>query len=319
MVTKIKHGTSPFLTWMAHRLRLVGQVSAEQAKRAFGIDARQFRRGVESYNSHALQRGQPEVEPVRLEWGSGTANPTFRVAPKEGSPTDREYAAARESGDVFPMASGLIPTTAEALGLLDAWRAHGILARVAPEVYGDPTFMDSRQQPLVEEVGLPTHPRLDGEVIPVLLQAITLRKSVSMDYIDKRGKRKNRQFSPQRFIFAQGRYHVRGYDLSTAKHLDLNPARAFSIALLQDAAYWGPEEDEEWQKTVHLRFQVLPQVRKNENYWGTIRQTFPVNDAGSFKIQVRKPMAYYARLQVLGYTLRGPDQEIFAAFGEIPV
>ena len=308
---------SPFLLWIAHRLRLVGRVSARQAARAFGVNARQFRRWMEQYEEYALHSGHPAVRPFRLPWGRGSDNPTYDAIPVEGEVTDFSQSQAIGEGHIFPVASALVPNTRQAVDLLDAWRAHGILARISPQVFGDDVFLDAQESPLVEEVGVAIHPRLDGDTIPVLLRALVLRQAVSMDYVTKQGQSGPRVFSPHRFIFAQGRYHVRGYEANKKMCVDLNPSRATSCVLLPGARYWGSEYDKDWMEIVTLRFVVFPSVRAVAHYWNAIRQTFSVNEQGVMEIKVRRPMAYYARLQLLNYALRDDRGQPFLVFQEV--
>lgn len=305
----------PIFAWIAHHLRLAGRVSASQAARVFGVNTRQFRRWMEDYNAQSHTHGDPEGRLGGSPWGAGTADPVYIAQGLTPEQIERSDNRARGQGHVFPIASGLLPTTSEALDLLDAWRAHSILARTAPSAFGDPGFLDDEGNPLVVEVGEAIHPRLDGDVIPTLLQAITLRRAVSMDYINKQGVREYRTFSPHRFIHSQGRYHVRGYDELRHRCLDMNPARAFSTRLLpEDAPYWGPETDKEWTRQITLSFGVIRAVRENEEHWSSIRQTFPVKDDGTLEVQTRQALSYYVRLHIERYALRDQNGNLVRVF-----
>lgn len=307
----------PVFAWIAHHLRLLGRVSAAQAKRAFGVHPRQFRRWMDDYESQARLGNDPGSQPLKGPWGGATENPMYEATSLSHNEIEHFGSRNRDQADVFPVASGLLPSTSEALDLLDAWRAHAILARVSPRVFGDPTFLDENAEPLVVEVGEAVHPRLDGETIPILLRALSARRPVSLDYINKKGIREYRTFSPHRFIFAQGRYHVRGYDDLRQRCLDLNPARAFSARILpEDAPYRGPELDTEWAKKLVLSFSVLRSVRENEEHWQSLCQTFPLDKEGTLKIETRKAMAYYVRLHLERYALRDKNGTLLKAFFE---
>lgn len=175
----------PIFSWISHHLRLLGQVSAAQAAKTFGVNTRQFRRWIEEYNVQAALKGNPEAISLR---GPRDA-PAFRASGFTSEELEGSGKQARGARDVFPVASGLAPSTSEALALLDAWRAHAILAQVSPDVYEDPTFLDGNGDPIVVETGGAIHPRLDGEIIPALLQALTMKRSVALDYINKKGHR----------------------------------------------------------------------------------------------------------------------------------
>lgn len=99
--------------------------------------------------------------------------------------------------------------------------------------------------------------------------------------------------------------------------LDLNPARAFSAQIQpSDAPYSGPELDTEWSQTVKLSFAPTKFAIDSQHHMATIRQTFPIRENGFLEVKVRKPLAYYVRIQILNYALRADNGITFPAFYE---
>lgn len=138
-------------------------------------------------------------------------------------------------------------------------------------------------------------PRLSRGPIHRVLSALRTQRTVTIEYQSKY-RILSRDFSPNHLIFADNRYHVRGYCHFTQAFLDFVLARII-YAELSPAAWFSSHDDAEWNRMVELRFQLNPQLPKDARQ--ALNWDHPLDADGCWTIICRQAIAYYVRRELL--------------------
>lgn len=138
-------------------------------------------------------------------------------------------------------------------------------------------------------------PRLRREPIHIVLSALRKQRAVTIEYQSK-FRILSRDFSPNHLIFADNRYHVRGYCHMTREFLDFVLSRIVH-AEESPAEWFSSHDDEEWNRIVELRFKPNPQLPDEARQ--ALNWDHPMNSNGCWVITCRQAIAYYVRRELL--------------------
>jgi predicted DNA-binding transcriptional regulator YafY len=125
-----------------------------------------------------------------------------------------------------------------------------------------------------------------------MLEALRRKAAVEMEYWARNGSQV-RQISPHHVIFADGRYHVRGYCHSKADFRDFVLSR---IAHAQPSALpWVSEaEDHAWHRLTDLCFAINPELPATAQ--DALRLDYLSKGAEVLVVKgVRQALAFYLR------------------------
>lgn len=112
-----------------------------------------------------------------------------------------------------------------------------------------------------------------GDAVKTVLAALRRKLAVEMEYWARSGARL-RQVSPHHLIFADGRYHVRGYCHTKAAFRDFVLSRIVHAAH-SDLPWVSDAEDHDWNQITELCFKInpaLPNAARNALRLDYLRQ-----------------------------------------------
>lgn len=137
------------------------------------------------------------------------------------------------------------------------------------------------------------HPDLDRSAIKALLGALHRKQTVSIEYRKKDWESDgwtSRIISPHNLVYADNRYHVRGFCHLKNKFLDFVLSRIkFAEEAHED---WIPSNDDrEWNKYVKLAFK--PNSALPQGIQDTILQNYKIIESGVRIVNCRKALAFY--------------------------
>lgn len=138
-------------------------------------------------------------------------------------------------------------------------------------------------------------PKLRREPIHIVLSALRKQRVVTIEY-QSRFRILTREFSPNHLIFADNRYHVRGYCHVTQEFLDFVLSRIVH-AEPSSTEWFSSHDDEGWNRIIELRFRVNPQLPEEARQ--ALSWDHPMNSDGCWVITCRQAMAYYVRRELL--------------------
>lgn len=138
-------------------------------------------------------------------------------------------------------------------------------------------------------------PNLRREPVHTVLSALRNQCVVTIEYQSK-FRILTRDFSPNHLIFAENRYHVRGYCHVANQFLDFVLSRIVHAELSPDE-WFSSYDDEEWNRIVELRFKPNPQLPDEARR--ALSWDHPMNSDGCWVIGCRQAMAYYVRRELL--------------------
>ncbi len=139
------------------------------------------------------------------------------------------------------------------------------------------------------------HPRLRREPMHIMLSALRTQRAVTIEYQSKL-RVMTRDFSPNHLIFADNRYHIRGYCHVTQKFRDFVLSR---IVRAEPSAedWFSSHDDGEWNQIIELRFEPNPQLLEDARQ--ALLWDHPLDRNGYWRITCRKALAYYLKRQLL--------------------
>ena len=145
----------------------------------------------------------------------------------------------------------------------------------------------------VNDVTRLLHPELDHSAIQILLGALHRKQTVSIEYRKKDWESDgwtSRIISPHNLVYADNRYHVRGFCHLKNKFLDFVLSRIkFAEDVHED--WFPPDDDREWNKSVKLEFK--PNTALPQGIQDTILQNYKIIESGVRIINCRKALAFY--------------------------
>ncbi|GAB6146145.1 YafY family protein [Desulfocicer niacini] len=143
------------------------------------------------------------------------------------------------------------------------------------------------------------HPKLDFPAIKILLEGLHRKQTVSIEYRKKDWESDgwtSRIISPHNLVYADNRYHVRGFCHLKYKFLDFVLSRiVFAENVHED--WIPPDDDKEWNQYVKLAFKAntdLPQGIQD-----AIVQNYKIIESGVRIINCRKALAFYVERDLL--------------------
>jgi hypothetical protein len=138
-------------------------------------------------------------------------------------------------------------------------------------------------------------PNLRREPIHIVLSALRNQRAVTIEYQSK-FRILTRDFSPNHLIFANNRYHVRGYCHVAQEFLDFVLSR-ITHAEPSSAEWFSSYDDKEWNRIVELRFKPNPQLPEDARQ--ALSWDHLLDRDGCWIISCRQPIAYYVRRELL--------------------
>ncbi|ADE15983.1 transcriptional regulator [Nitrosococcus halophilus Nc 4] len=155
--------------------------------------------------------------------------------------------------------------------------------------------------------GLPFHdvdrllrPQLRQNSVQKVLSALRTQQVVTIYYHAKSGAQE-RDLSPNQLIFANNRYHVRGYCHYSKAFLD------FVLSRITHAEPSGIEwvssyNDSAWNTYDELRFKPNEQLPTETQE--SLLHDFPVNEEGIFLVRCRRALGFYVKRELLAVDAR---------------
>ena len=146
----------------------------------------------------------------------------------------------------------------------------------------------------VTDVNRLLRPRLSLETLRTVFSALKNKQTVQIDYRKKdleSDECTERIISPNHLVFADNRYHIRGYCHLKHHFLDF----VLSRIVCAETSYkdWVPSnEDREWQENVTLAFKPNPELP--EGVQKAILRNYDTVESGVWIITCRKALAFYA-------------------------
>ncbi len=137
-------------------------------------------------------------------------------------------------------------------------------------------------------------PNLPREPVRTVLAALHQQQAITMYYYSKKSARV-RDFSPNRLVFANNRYHIRGWCHLEHDHLDFVLSRI--IEAEPSTTEWvSSRDDQDWNSTETLYFKPNPKLSIVART--ALLHDFPLDDQGHHHIRCNKALAYYVNREL---------------------
>lgn len=166
---------------------------------------------------------------------------------------------------------------------------------------------------LITDADILCRPRLSGNILREIISAMACRKRLEIHYHKKAGVLdglKWRTVSPNRLVYADQRYHLRGFCETRQKYRDFVLSRIVEAKMIDEERpeeHWvSSAEDRDWNTKVKLRF--IPNPDLNEDQKKSVVEGYGLDPEGRLSIETNKALAYYVHRR-----LCAPDSELSAA------
>ncbi|WP_051327586.1 WYL domain-containing protein [Desulfatibacillum aliphaticivorans] len=166
---------------------------------------------------------------------------------------------------------------------------------------------------LIADADIFGRPRLSGEILREIISAMACRKRMEIRYHKKAGaldSLKWRTVSPNRLVYTDQRYHLRGFCETRQDYRDFVLSRIVEAKMLDDERpeeHWVSSfEDRAWQTPVTLRFTPNPNL--DEDRKRAVSEGYDLDSEGRLRIETNEALAYYVRRR-----LCAPDSELAIA------
>jgi predicted DNA-binding transcriptional regulator YafY len=131
-------------------------------------------------------------------------------------------------------------------------------------------------------------------LLPIILTALMEKEVLQMTYLSKNGLR-YWKYCPHRIVHADGRYHLRGLDLTDHRCKDARLDRVLDARIAASEEWVGPDDDTEWNTQTELRFRITDEADD------LLKDTF-VARWGRTEVNIKgpQPLVYYLKRSLLG-------------------
>ncbi|MFA7098261.1 MAG: WYL domain-containing protein [Gammaproteobacteria bacterium] len=152
----------------------------------------------------------------------------------------------------------------------------------------------------VTDVDRLLRPEIPTQPIKKVLYGLLHQKVVSIDYHKKdleKGGLTIRPISANHIVFADNRYHVRGYCHLKKAYRDFVLTRIVYAEILEGEEWVSTSEDKEWNEFIELKYKPNPELA--ESIRKSILQNYEYKESGIRRIRCRKAIAYYINKKLL--------------------
>lgn len=137
--------------------------------------------------------------------------------------------------------------------------------------------------------------RLSNGIVREILASLHNQQVITLYYYAKSGARM-RDFSPNHLIFAENRYHIRGYCHMTEQYLDFVLSRITHVES-SEREWVSSDSDTDWNTYERLRFKPNAVLPKEAIM--ALRLNFATDEEGEFKLHCRRALAFYVKRELL--------------------